>query len=119
MREILKVCPSAKPQSRQSQLIVWVDEAADVDKLLSIETILDKPVTVTCPNPKHFWGIISGVDKGFTEDEIKHDLTFYRVQEVRRETFKKRSEERVDILPSHRVRLLFDGAPPPHVMLCD
>lgn len=115
--ELRRQFPEAAIESSNGVLQVWVNTVEDVDRLKTIQELATLPVLVRDGLIQRFVGKISGVDKGFTDEEILSSLKGVGVVSVKREFWKSRSLTHPKEAPTDRVLLHFMKIPPEKVFL--
>lgn len=109
--------PNATISSRGGTLEAWVNSMEELDALKKIQTLSSLPVFVKCGSADRFVGRISGVDKGFTEEEILSALKPVGVTLVKRVARKLRTGTEVRVVHTDTVFLHFNGLPPESIYL--
>ena len=76
----------------KGSLSIKVPNLIDIDKIRSIESVLNIPVGMTAPSATQLWGRISGVHPTFAEEDLLETLCSQGVEKVVREEYTTESE---------------------------
>lgn len=112
--QLLTWFPSLSLKTVDGAVVVWANSCDLVQKLMNIKKIGAKDVKVSCPAAENMWTYITGVDEGFSDDEILKSLETQGLLRVRRGSRKLRNGK---VVKSGVVHLLFRGIAPASITL--